>query len=563
VCAQSLTRHQEIYAAVKTDQIRLPVGDAPETVNALLAGSQRRMPKSGNTLSVGSDRVNVLKRGSIRGIQGLLGSAGTMRSDENLSLTPSSIGSRSYGGDSWLGGQTPSSSALSSPSSQMAPLTLGFANTLSHSIIKETQDENDDNASLRSVPEIGDEELALMGSPWAKEGVLTRKHYWEGPQKRARDKNWTQLFVVVQKGQLSMFRFGDTSSSSTVGRSTAAVGGGNWLSNATALGNISLAHTLANALPPPGYNRARPHVFALTLANGAVFFFQAGHEELVQEWVSTCNYWAARSSREPLAGGVSNMEYGWNKVMPRSVYDDDDEEEGMTEELSVDSQAASVRSAPGPPDASIYAPSSARKLSMDTRSIRSGRSARSMRSRTQNAFRDWTDSPSLSTPGGGTASSASVYSTPTSRAGGASSVLSTGGGQVHANERMYINDWRAPNSPTTASTLKEEEQLEAVARHIVRIEAELEEHNTLRQPMLLLYSPRGSNRVRAEANWTAKSSHLLGELTKWNVYAESLRSAAKLRADKAAEREVEQALVRADREMSHVRESEEGPPMPL
>lgn len=53
----------------------------------------------------------------------------------------------------------------------------------------------------------------------------------------------------------------------------------------------------------------------LTLANRAVYFFQAGTEELVNEWVSTCNYWAARTSKEPLAGGVSNMEYGWNRVV--------------------------------------------------------------------------------------------------------------------------------------------------------------------------------------------------------------------------------------------------------
>jgi hypothetical protein len=52
----------------------------------------------------------------------------------------------------------------------------------------------------------------------------------------------------------------------------------------------------------------------LTLANGGVYFFQAGTEELVNEWVSTCNYWAARTSKEPLAGGVSNMEYGWNRI---------------------------------------------------------------------------------------------------------------------------------------------------------------------------------------------------------------------------------------------------------
>lgn len=60
----------------------------------------------------------------------------------------------------------------------------------------------------------------------------------------------------------------------------------------------------------------------LTLASGGVYFFQAGTEELVNEWVSTCNYWAARQSKEPLAGGVSNMEYGWNRVL--DVTDDDE-----------------------------------------------------------------------------------------------------------------------------------------------------------------------------------------------------------------------------------------------
>ncbi len=85
--------------------------------------------------------------------------------------------------------------------------------------------------------------------------------------------------------------------------------------NANPVGTVLLAHSLAHALPPPGYNRQRPHCMVLTLANGGVYFFQAGTEELVNEWVSTCNYWAARQSKEPLAGGVSNMEYGWNRVL--------------------------------------------------------------------------------------------------------------------------------------------------------------------------------------------------------------------------------------------------------
>lgn len=83
---------------------------------------------------------------------------------------------------------------------------------------------------------------------------------------------------------------------------------------------VHLAHSLAHALPPPGYNRQRPYCMVLTLANGGVYFFQAGTEDLVNEWVSTCNYWAARTSKEPLAGGVSNMEYGWNRVAEDPIH---------------------------------------------------------------------------------------------------------------------------------------------------------------------------------------------------------------------------------------------------
>lgn len=81
----------------------------------------------------------------------------------------------------------------------------------------------------------------------------------------------------------------------------------------------------------------------LTLANGGVYFLQAGTEELVNEWVSTCNYWAARQSKEPLAGGVSNMEYGWNRVLdpPESARSMSDDETSRTVDRS---DVMSVRS---------------------------------------------------------------------------------------------------------------------------------------------------------------------------------------------------------------------------
>ncbi|KAI6033019.1 hypothetical protein F5J12DRAFT_712114 [Pisolithus orientalis] len=203
---------------------------------------------------------------------------------------------------------------------------LGFASNLSHTIIREAQE--DEDRSFTSIVSdstnisISDEELALLGAPWAKEGMLCRKQYWESAGKRAKSKGWMDVFAVIQRGELNMFVFGAHGSTSTT-----VVGGGNWLENAQSVGTVQLAHSLAHVLPPPGYSKQRPHCMVLTLANGGVYFFQAGTEELVNEWVSTCNYWAARTSKEPLAGGVSNMEYGWSRVSdalhPRSVSEND------------------------------------------------------------------------------------------------------------------------------------------------------------------------------------------------------------------------------------------------
>lgn len=114
-----------------------------------------------------------------------------------------------------------------STASFLAP-TLGFASNLSHTIIREAQE--DDNHSVKSdesqstTISISDEELALLGPPWAKEGMLCRKQYWENIGKRARSKSWMDVFVVIQKGKLSMFIFGDYNSGGG-----GIVGGGNWL----------------------------------------------------------------------------------------------------------------------------------------------------------------------------------------------------------------------------------------------------------------------------------------------------------------------------------------------
>lgn len=198
--------------------------------------------------------------------------------------------------------------------------SIGFANALSQAIIREEtigsagSNGSDRDEQLRVAPLLEDESLELAGAPWAKEGIVKHKHHLESLDKKAKDRNWNEVFAVVEKGYLSLFSF-STKSMRNKAKSKApggVVGGGNWQENAQNLGSFLLRQTIASALPSPGYSKARPHVWALSLPTGAVHLFQVGTPDIVKEFVSTANYWSARLSNHPLVGGISNIEYGWS-----------------------------------------------------------------------------------------------------------------------------------------------------------------------------------------------------------------------------------------------------------
>lgn len=198
--------------------------------------------------------------------------------------------------------------------------------------------------------------------------------------------------------------------------------------NAQSVGELSLRHSLCSAMPPPGYNRSRPHVLVLTLANGGSYFFQAGTEDLVNEWVLTCNYWAGRTSKEPLLGGVSNMDYGWNRV------------KGLT-----DGESKSNRN-------------SLTNDTEDLASVLSGKSGHSRKSKISYA---------------GSISRYSVL--------GHHSHSARGG--EHEGDRITIKDWIPPQPPVTTSTLSEEAQLDSLRKHTAALQKELEQHQNLCVPM--------------------------------------------------------------------------------
>ncbi|GAA5975532.1 hypothetical protein JCM11641_004297 [Rhodosporidiobolus odoratus] len=274
--------------------------------------ASRRSGANSSAASAGSVSSSY-KRSSIRGVGAFLGASSSLDLARPSSPSPST--STSLSDEHW-------STAFGVASQHHAVPTIGFANSLSHTIIREQQE--DDARSDSSSISVTSAELALLGAPWAKEGILHRKHYWETTGKRSKDKSWVQAFVVISNGELKMFRF-DTGGGMRAG--AGGLGGGDWTANASNAGSISLIHALCSAMPAPGYSRERPHCFVLTLPSGGSYFFQAGTPDLVAEWVATCNYWSARLSKEPLSGGVSNMEYGWNRAEPVEGDDYDDFEE--------------------------------------------------------------------------------------------------------------------------------------------------------------------------------------------------------------------------------------------
>ena len=150
--------------------------------------------------------------------------------------------------------------------------------------------------------------------------MLKHKHHLESVDKRAKNRGWTECFAVVQRGYMRLFQFpshhkAGKGSAAAAFAAGAVVGGGNWTENAEPIGSFLLRQTIASALPPPGYSKTRANVWALSLPTGAVHFFEAGTSDIVREFVTTANYWSARLSKEPLTGGVSNVEYGWGECL--------------------------------------------------------------------------------------------------------------------------------------------------------------------------------------------------------------------------------------------------------
>jgi hypothetical protein len=320
--------------------------------------------------------------------------------------------------------------------------SIGFANALSQANIREETNGGDTESFSVAGGLLEDESLALEGAPWAKEGLVKHKHHLDAPDRKAKERNWNDCFAVISNGKLTLFAFNtSTTKTQPTGRkgfskpgkaasvTSTRVGGGDWMENAEQLDVFVLRQTIASTLPPPGYSKTRPHVWALSLPSGAVHLFQVGTPEIAIEFMTTANYWSARLSKEPLAGGVSNVEYGWSEnVIPPALLE--------RPEL-------------------FNCPPSSMQTRGHAHSMSTDRGRTSLQSSLRNSF-------------------------------------DTGFGNTAKNrlpgDKTVIHEWQPPTQSMMASQLMEVDQLKQLTAYVQASEEELEKHNELKHGIELVVS---------------------------------------------------------------------------
>ncbi|TGJ78635.1 hypothetical protein E0Z10_g10128 [Xylaria hypoxylon] len=346
--------------------------------------------------------------------------------------------------------------------------SIGFANALSQAIIRDDYPVGHSSQSIMSDDVQGtqlleDESLELLGPPWIKEGIVTHKHHLDGFDKKAKDRNWNEVFAVVQKGTMSLFSFSTKSmrQKARTGRKPAA--------GAVVGGDSCFCASAPRLFPVSPKCLGTESSFA-----GAVHLFQVGTPEISKEFVLTVNYWSSRLSTHPLIGGISNIEYGWSDAV-------------------INNALVAAMEEPAIPQR----------------------------------------------PGSAAAGRTSTHSRQGSRQSSLRSSFDVGGNTRTKlpGDRIHIAEWSPPSQSLRPSQYSESEQLEALVTYVKAVEDELQQHNQLRSPMLLAFTPRGNNAAKAMANWERKSSYLLREIVKFRTYVDSLQHANERRNEIYTERE--------------------------
>lgn len=236
---------------------------------------------------------------------------------------------------------------------------------------KKSGDEEKESNAIRASSE---RSFVFSQSKILIEGVLIRKHLFEGDGERAKNRKWMKMWCALRLSKengmefhqqklshttteftnnesTTPVQFGDTKTFPTLVRQeTSDMATDSFHNNHLSIGDqfnsldvqtkhlvlsspthdyklsshqepdvFSLIHSFANVYL---YGPARPNCFAHYLPDNSTYLYQAPTSSATTAWIQTINYWAARKSREPMRGGLSNnTEYGWNilaEIIPKN-----------------------------------------------------------------------------------------------------------------------------------------------------------------------------------------------------------------------------------------------------
>ncbi|KAF9579512.1 hypothetical protein BGW38_004199, partial [Lunasporangiospora selenospora] len=363
-------------------------------------------------------------------------------------------------------------------------------------------------------------------------GILHRKHLLERADKKAQNRSWKQLLVVVdpENGTLSMFR-----ADGALGQAFEEQG--------ILFDEIRLQHTITQSMPA-GYSASRPNVFVVQLQSGAVYLFQTKTLKERDAWTKACNYWAARTSKEPLPGvsssslssSYSSNGMGHSNTMSSITSVSTTSTSGATmstTNLNGNGSGASL----AVPAAAAVSNGTESEIEDDRRSVN-----------TSNSFLNHPPpSSQVVTPlpaaftgnssgignmgsgigynfgqsGIGSGRSASIKSSKSSHGAGNGAVVPLG-------DRVVLFDWAAPMPTMSLSTLSEEDQLAGLKRYLEELSSDLDVHSAHNEPMTRLFLPKTQNYTKAFNNWEGKRGYLTTEMVKYHTYIESLEQAIEL-----------------------------------
>merc|ERR1712012_505759 len=138
--------------------------------------------------------------------------------------------------------------------------------------------------------DLDDDELRTIEHPDGElEGMLVRKHEWESTTKKASNRSWEKICVVLKGSQILFYKDQKTYRGKP---------------DETFRGELPVDLTNAEATVATDYTKKK-HVFRLKLENGGDYLFQASDDEQMSLWVDSINRQSAGQEEAGARAGKS------------------------------------------------------------------------------------------------------------------------------------------------------------------------------------------------------------------------------------------------------------------